>query len=223
MAFDQSQNPGPRQRPGVSTTIRVALSASAAVVCDATPRQVQSLLLALESAGDIVQDLVPEAEVLPLVDEDEMDLSGVDVSDEDEFRVEPDVFPQMPDGSGPFSREDFYVIEVRRDANGDLAFVIPETGGEAYRALTSLGEKVLGNLTRRQRVYMTLADWLRREHAGLLGGTLDDFLDSYRPMTQRQFLNSKRVDCDTGTFSKFLNNASIALGGESMPLRRLFS
>ena len=202
--------------------VQLHLRAAADHVCEASPALVQQCLAELVVKGHLANDVMPASEELPLVDEEEEYTAEVDYSDEDIYQNEPDAMPQLADGSGPFLSESAYSIVVRRLPGGGVALDVPEIGGEAYRALTSLGEQVLGNLSHRRQIYAAIADWLQREYASNLTGTLDDFLDQYKALKQTEFLKNNSLKLDKSVLSKSLNNATLVLGDGELPLRKLF-
>ena len=197
---------------------RVALAAATDVVCTASPRAVQEFLSRLEQRGDIVQNALPSDEILPcLSEEEEFDIEW-DSSDEDENHEENQYESFQAGGIGPYESEDAYVIRVERLSDGTVGFDLPETGGEAYRGVTPLGNKTLEALSKRAETYKAIVKWLQ----GSSLASIEAFLAAHEVMSQKDFIDQSQLDVAPGTFSKYVRNARLAWDAGSIPLSRLF-
>ena len=201
----------------------VFLSAATDIVCTASPSEVQEFLSRLEQRGDIVQDVQPEYEMLPCMsDEDEFDVEW-DYSDEDEYHEDQRYESRLENMSGAFEPEDAYVIRIERLPGGTVAFSLPETGGEAYRGVTQLGNKALSILSQRAKTYAAIAKWLQDSNRSSSSwASPEAFLATHEVMLQKDFLKEYHLDVAAGTFSKYVRNARLAWDTGSIPLDRLF-
>ena len=203
--------------------LTAALSAATEILCAASPGEVQEFLSRLEQNGDIVQDALPDEEMLPCISgEEEFDVEW-DYADEDEYHEDQRYESCLENMSGPFEPEDAYVIRIERLPGGAVAFSLPETGGEAYRGVTQLGNKALSILSQWARTYAAIAKWLQdsnRSSSSL--ASPEAFLATHEVMSQKEFLSQSRLGVASGTFSKYVRNARLAWDTGSIPLDRLF-
>ncbi len=214
---EQGISIGPIQRPELTAV----LSAATDIACTASPRAVQEFLSRLEQRGDIVQGALPSDEMLPcLSDEEEFDVEG-DFSDEDENHEENQCESCQDGGVGPYESEDAYVIRVERLSDGTVGFDLPETGGEAYRGVTPLGNKTLEALSKRAETYGAIVKWIQNHPSSSLVSA-EAFLAAHEVMSQKDFIDQSQLDVAPGTFSKYVRNARLAWDAGSIPLSRLF-
>ena len=200
--------------------LTAALSAATDIVCTASPSEVQEFLSRLEQCGDIVQDTLPSDEILPILSEEKEFDCEWDYSDEDENHGENQYESSQDSGIGPYESEDAYVIRVERQPDGSVSFDLPETGGEAYRGVTLLGDRALSALSKRVETYGAIVRWIKKQLSSLTSP--EAFLDGHKGMAQKDFLKQSHLDVAAGTFSKYLHNARLAWGTGSIPLDRLF-
>ncbi len=206
------------QRGTQGSELRAALSAATEIACTASPRAVREFLSGLEQRGDIVQGALPSDEILPILSEEKEFDCEWDYSDEDEYREESQYESFQDNGIGPYESEDTYVIRVERLSDGTVGFDLPETGGEACRGVTSLGNKALDALSKRAETYKAIVKWLQ----GSSLVSVEAFLTDHEVMSQKDFIDQSHLDIEQGTFSKYVRNARLAWDAGSISLDRLF-
>ena len=214
--------PQPKQSSKADQKVRQALRAQASLVCLESPHEVQRFLEKLEQTGDIVQDVSPDDEDIPLENEDDTCNAEWDYADEDEVQGASDEGRFMILGADPYWTANAYVIRIHRLLNGRVEFDVPEMGGEGYRGVSKLGESVLGELSRRRRVYCAIAKWVAESGAVREADSPVEFLERHQAISQVKFLERLTERIPASSFSKYLNGARLAWHNGSIPLRNLF-
>lgn len=210
------------QSAKIDQKVKLALRAQVGLVCSESPREVQRFLERLEQTGDIVLDVSPDDEDIPLENEDDMYSAEWDYTDED-ADWDGDDSGFSISGADPYWFDDAYVIRIKRLADGRVEFEIPEMGGESYRGASKLGEGVLGELSQRGRAYRAIVDWLVKNDVVRQVNSLGEFMKMHKFISQAEFLvDQLNRTIPASSFSRYLNGARLAWNESCIPLRELF-
>lgn len=204
--------------------MKQALRAQASQVCSASPREVQHILAKLEQRGDIVQDISPEEEDIPLEAEDDTYDAEWDYSDEDAAYDGDDDDVDTISGKSPYLSDNVYVIKIHRLLAGRVEFELPDVGWEGFRGVSELGKRTLGDLAKRGMAYRAIVRWLVESDVARTAQSPDEFLERHHKVAQNQFLTDWLLGAkiSTSSFSKYLNCARLVWCDGSIPLRELF-
>ena len=212
---------GPIARPSAETS--EALRVQADFACRLGAREGAEALADLAVRGEVVCEIVPDEEDLPMeVAEDEYD-AEIDLADEDADLTE----DELAEEGNLQSMPPDYELTVFRPEPGVVVCEVPEVGVGGYRGYTAMGRTVLAQLTKRQRVFQTIARWLENNPEFKQADSLVAFLKTFQPGTQKDFIEAHREEgFRKEDFSKFIQNACLVCADEGdmrLPLRRLFS
>lgn len=210
-------------RAGLSNETSAAFHKQVDFVFQMDARELVGTLADLAARGEIVCDIVPDEEDLPMeVADDEYD-AEIDFSDED-VDVSDD---ELAEEGYRQSMTSDYELTVFWPQPGVAVCEVPEVGIGGYRGCTTRGCRVLDLLTKRQKVFRAVATWLENTPEFKQAGSLRAFLETFQPGKQRDFIKThSKAGFGEVDLSRFIQNACLVGADEDdvrLPLRRLFS
>ena len=187
----------------------------------ASQEETNAILEDLLQTGQIVFDLEPEDDDIPLEDaEKEMDADADFLADEDALSASTtsNADETTPTEDGPFAEGTGYAIRVIPLDNGRVRCEPPENTWAAARGAKNFGNTVLLEVSNRIKVLSEIARWLEQRLEQLHLSNLNTFVNEWTPASQTDFQTEREIKLASGIFSRYIRNVRLMWPDGSVPL-----
>ncbi len=223
MMLSTGQGQTARQRTEQQLRQDASLHAKTDLLNSATLEQTDAILNELVAEGEIVFDLLPAADDLPLEDDGETLDAEWDFSDEDALSADDNSDAFLPEAKGLFAPEGGYRIQVAVGDDGRMRCIPPVNKWGAARGLTPYGIRAIRKVTTRMEALEAVSAWLEEKFRSRLADGPEGFLDGWKPRPQKEFLDWCASKADKAphkaSFSKFIRNVRLSWDEGSIPLQ----